>query len=69
VYSCSEKKFRAGFDMTDRTIPLLDIMTSLTNSSIVLRYTFSDSQTLIKKHVNKIYFNDSSIHSNSGSIT
>jgi hypothetical protein len=24
VYSCSEKKIRAGFDMSDRTIPLSD---------------------------------------------
>jgi hypothetical protein len=24
VYSCSEKRIRVGFDMSDRTIPLLD---------------------------------------------
>jgi hypothetical protein len=29
VYSCSEKKIRAGFDMSDRTIPLLALADGL----------------------------------------
>jgi hypothetical protein len=42
----------------------LDIMASLRNSSIFMRnIPFSGSQTLIKKHVNKMYFNNRRIHS------
>jgi hypothetical protein len=46
VYSCSEEKIRAGFDMSDRTIPLLEMIEAKTFRTFIRIYSVFKNERL-----------------------